>query len=452
MKLLVALVLAAGVLGTSAAWADKRIALVIGNANYSNIARLDNPANDARLMGETLRDAGFTLIGGAPQSDLDKTAFDRAVQDFGRALQGADVALFYYAGHGVQVAGSNYLVPVNANLTRTADVDFQMLDVGAVLRQMEGSGSKLNLVILDACRNNPFGGRGLRAASGGLAQMQAPEGTLISYATQPGGVARDGTDGNSPYTKALAQTIRRPGLGIFEVFNEVGLAVKQMTGGDQQPWVSSSPIAGRFRFAERPGNEPGGGSEAERAWTMTRDSSDPAVLDAFIKRFGDSFYGDLARARLNDLKNAKADPARKEARLPDPSTATHRGAGSAASAVFGGPPYCKYRVTMQDLELKASVDNAGAVTDAELTATMVETTVGNCPFAPIGRNNHFYSGAGAVSGDTVTIALNAAAGNKPRAAANFRGRIVDGRLVGQLTLRRNDIGGNLAWAIQSAVK
>src|SRR5262249_23882866 len=121
-----------------------------------------------------------------------------------------DVGLFYYAGHGVQVRGSNYLVPINANPTREADVDFQMLDAALVLRQMESAGTRLNLVILDACRNHPFGGPGLRASGGGLAQMQAPEGTLISYATQPGNVAQDGADGDSPYTKALARCYRQP--------------------------------------------------------------------------------------------------------------------------------------------------------------------------------------------------------------------------------------------------
>src|SRR6266576_3523796 len=113
---------------------------------------------------------------------------------------------------------------------------------------MQGSGTRLNMVILDACRNNPFGARGLRASDGGLAQMRAPEGTLISYATQPGNVALDGTDGHSPYTKALAGTIKQAGLDIFQTFNQVGLAVKRETGGSQQPWVSSSPIDGTFYF------------------------------------------------------------------------------------------------------------------------------------------------------------------------------------------------------------
>ena len=228
--------------------AEKRIALVVGNSAYQNITRLDNPKNDATLMADTLSGLGFTLIGGRAQLDLDKPALDIAVQNFGRQVQGADVALFYYAGHGVQVSGSNYLVPVSANPTREADVDFQMVDINLVLRQMQGSGTRLNMVILDACRNNPFGSRGLRASDGGLAQMRAPEGTLISYATQPGSVAQDGSDGHSPYTKALAATIRLAGLDIFQTFNQVGLAVKRATGGSQQPWVSSSPIDGTFYF------------------------------------------------------------------------------------------------------------------------------------------------------------------------------------------------------------
>jgi hypothetical protein len=230
------------------ATAEKRIALVVGNSAYQNITRLDNPSHDAALMADTLGTLGFTLVGGRAQLDLDKSAMDTAVQNFGRQVQGADVALFFYAGHGVQVSGSNYLVPVSANPTREADVDFQMVDVNLVLRQMQGSGTRLNMVILDACRNNPFGARGLRSSDGGLAQMRAPEGTLISYATQPGSVAQDGSDGHSPYTKALAATIKQAGLDIFQTFNQVGLAVKRETGGSQQPWVSSSPIDGTFYF------------------------------------------------------------------------------------------------------------------------------------------------------------------------------------------------------------
>src|SRR5207244_6550651 len=142
---------------------------------YKNVTPLDNPRNDARLMADTLRALGFAVVGGSAQLDLDKTQFDNAVQSFSDQIQGADVGLFYYAGHGVQVRGANYLVPVTANPTREADVDFQLLNVDLVLRQMELAGTRLNMLILDACRNNPFAGRGLRTAGGGLAQLQAPE-------------------------------------------------------------------------------------------------------------------------------------------------------------------------------------------------------------------------------------------------------------------------------------
>ncbi len=231
------------------AFAAKRVALVVGNSTYRNVPRLENPANDAKLMAKTLRGLGFTLVGQDAQLDLDKQHFDAALQDFSNQVLGADVALFYYAGHGVQVAGRNFLVPVEANPIKESDVYLQMIDTSIVLSQMEGSGTKLNIVLLDACRNNPFTGRGLRSTSGGLAQMQAPEGTLISYATQPGAVALDGDQGDSPYSKALAETIRRPGLGLFDTFNDVGLSVKRATGGQQQPWLSSSPIEGGFYFS-----------------------------------------------------------------------------------------------------------------------------------------------------------------------------------------------------------
>jgi carboxyl-terminal processing protease len=290
--------------GTLPALADKRIALVVGNSNYQNVARLENPRNDATLMAVTLRELGFKLVGDGPQLDLDKAGLDRVIQTFSKSLQGADVAMFYYAGHGVQVRGSNYLVPVTANPTREADVDFQMVDVNLVLRQMEGSGTKLNLVLLDACRNNPFGAHGLRAADGGLAQMRAPEGTLISFATQPGSVALDGT-GNSPYTRALAATIRKGGLDILQTFNQVGLAVKRETNGSQQPWVSSSPIDGNFYF-KPPLNKPTEATaprqdDAALAWTAIRDTTSVAVIDTFIRQYGNSLYGPFARARRDEL-------------------------------------------------------------------------------------------------------------------------------------------------------
>jgi len=153
----------------------------------------------------------------------------------------------------VQVDGTNYLVPVSADPSRRADLDFQMVSADLVLRQMSENGTRLNLLILDACRNNPFGGRGLRAVGGGLAEMRAPEGTLISYATQPGAVAQDGGGSDSPFTLALTDAMREPGLDIFGLFNRVGVSVKKATGGQQQPWLAASPIEGQFSFGAPPG-------------------------------------------------------------------------------------------------------------------------------------------------------------------------------------------------------
>jgi hypothetical protein len=296
------LVAALLVVATHPASAEKRIALVVGNSAYKNITPLDNPSKDASLMADTLGLLGFTLVGGRAQLDLDKGAMDLAVQSFGRQVQGADVALFYYAGHGVQVSGANYLVPVGANPTREADVDFQMTDVNLVLRQMQGSGTRLNLVILDACRNNPFGSRGLRASDGGLAQMRAPEGTLISYATQPGNVAQDGSDGHSPYTKALAATVRTAGLDVFQTFNQVGLAVKRATADRLRADPDRVPLRDAALLSEL----------SERLYELNFDPDSPDGLTRAITKLqqrismaptGEATEGLLLRMRkMEDLK------------------------------------------------------------------------------------------------------------------------------------------------------
>lgn len=235
----------------------KRVALIIGNAAYQHVTKLENPRNDARLIAQTVAKSGFVLVGGGPQIDLDRAGLERAIRGFRSQLEGGAIGFFFYSGHGMQVGGNNYLIPVDANPETQADIEFELVDAGSVLRQMEAAGSKLNFMILDACRTNPFGGRGMRdAASGGLATMRAPRGTLISYATQPGNTAADGVDGNSPYTKALAEAMQRPGLEVLQMFNQVALAVDKRTNGVQQPWTSISPIDGEFYFAGTPGTPP----------------------------------------------------------------------------------------------------------------------------------------------------------------------------------------------------
>jgi uncharacterized caspase-like protein len=239
--------LALAAMGT-AAHAEKRVALVIGNSAYTHARALPNPDNDAKLMSDTLLSLGFFVVGGGAKLDLDKASFDTALKEFRKELAGADVALFYFAGHGVETHGLNYLVPTDADPVNDGDVLAQGIGLAGILDDLEQANVKINLLLIDACRDNPFPDR-LSAANAGLAQMQAPAGTMISFATQPHGVALDGDDGHSPYTRALAAAIQHPGYGLFRTFNEVGLAVEKATHADQLPWVSSSPIDGRFYFA-----------------------------------------------------------------------------------------------------------------------------------------------------------------------------------------------------------
>lgn len=242
--------------------AERRLALVIGNAAYAHSAPLANPVNDANDMTAALRDAGFEVIAGL---DLDKRGFDIKIRDFARALGQADVAVLFYAGHGLQVAGRNYLIPVDAQLASERDLDFEAVSVDFVLRQMElGRETKTNIVFLDACRDNPLArslarSMGTRSASlgQGLAQVQAGVGTFISYSTQPGSVALDGSTRNSPFTAALAKAVREPGKTLTSVMVDVRREVLALTGGKQVPWDHSA-LTGDFYFhlASAPGSLP----------------------------------------------------------------------------------------------------------------------------------------------------------------------------------------------------
>ncbi|MDD9913812.1 MAG: caspase family protein, partial [Rhodospirillaceae bacterium] len=185
--------------GTNGASAQQRITLVVGNGAYTNVGALPNPPNDARLIANTLRSLSFDVI---EHIDVDQKTLKRAVSEFGDKLEAAGkdaVGLFYYAGHGVQVRDENFLIPVNADIEREKDVDIESVSVNAVLDNMAFAGNRLNIVILDARRNNPYKA-GFRSAARGLAKMQATKGTLVAYATAPGDVAADGTGRNSPYS------------------------------------------------------------------------------------------------------------------------------------------------------------------------------------------------------------------------------------------------------------
>jgi hypothetical protein len=242
--------------------AEKRVALVVGNSAYVHANPLPNPVNDAGDMAKALAEAGFEVILGL---DLKKVAFDGKVRDFARALEKADVALFFYAGHGLQASGRNYLVPVDASLQVERDLDFEAVSIDFVLKQMElEREGKTNVVFLDACRDNPLArnlarSMGTRSASigQGLAQVQTGVGTFIAYSTQPGNVALDGQGRNSPFTAALTKGLRDPGRNLTSVMIEVRKDVLAVTGGKQVPWDHSA-LTGDFYFhlAAAPGTLP----------------------------------------------------------------------------------------------------------------------------------------------------------------------------------------------------
>lgn len=221
---------------------EKRIALVIGNSRYET-APLRNPVNDANLAASTLRQMGFDVI---VRTDANLREMQLAVREFSRKIQGGAVGLFYYAGHGMQTGGRNFLIPIGAQIEAEGDLVLEGFDLNSVLEQMGMAQNRLNIVILDACRNNPFA-RSFRSYSQGLAQVNAPSGTFIAYATAPGQTASDGKGDNGLYTQELMANMRTPGLPIEEVFKRVRVQVKQKSNGLQIPWDASS-LEGAFYF------------------------------------------------------------------------------------------------------------------------------------------------------------------------------------------------------------
>ncbi len=234
------------------AMADKRVALVVGNSAYIHSPQLPNPVNDASAIAKALTEAGFEVTVGL---DLSKAAFDAKVREFAQSLEGADVGLLFYAGHGLQVAGRNYLVPIDAALKKERDLDFEGITLDFVLKQMElGREDKTNVVFLDACRDNPLSRNlartmGTRSASvgQGLAEVQTGVGTFVSYSTQPGNVALDGDGANSPFTTALVKGVRATGQNLNSVMAGVRKDVLAATQGKQVPWDHSS-LTGDFYF------------------------------------------------------------------------------------------------------------------------------------------------------------------------------------------------------------
>lgn len=287
------------------AGAETRVALVIGNATYPT-NRLKNPRNDALLMSRTLSEAGFEVM-----TVMDGTGNEmrHAIEDFGARLQTPDtVALFYYAGHGVQVDSENYLIPLDASIASSDDVIRNAVPLQSVMRAIERSKTRLNIVILDACRDNPFVGNGWTATVSGLASVVAPAGTIIAYSTGPGEIADDGRDSNSPYTAALTSEMTRPGAALDDIFRRTRLQVLERTNRRQTPWEHSS-LTTEFAFIAKPAvtveTTVSDEQLAElKAWEAIKDSDDALVIKTYLDTYPNGLFAELANLRLAKIKTA----------------------------------------------------------------------------------------------------------------------------------------------------
>lgn len=277
---------------------EKRTALVIGNGSYAD-SPLKNPVNDATDIAATLKSLGFEVFS---YTNLDQNAMKKAIRDFGAKLRAkGGVGMFYYAGHGVQVKGTNYLIPVSAQVNTEEEVEYESVEVGLVLAQMEAARNNMNIVILDACRNNPFA-RSYRSAEKGLASIDAPSGTFLAYATAPGSVASDGAGRNGLYTQELLKSMKTSGLSIENVFKRVRISVRNATQDKQTPWESSS-LTGEFFFAggAKAETKPGSSDGETAFWKSIENSADAQDFEDFLKKYPDGVYAPIAENKLRKL-------------------------------------------------------------------------------------------------------------------------------------------------------
>jgi carboxyl-terminal processing protease len=380
-----------GLLCANTAFAEPRVALVIGNSAYQgDLPALTNPANDAKLMAKTLKSVGFDVV---EAEDASADQIKQAIAAFSEKLTAAGAegtGLFFYAGHGVQVGGENYLIPIDAKIKREADVDLVAVSASTVLKQMEFANSAVNIIILDACRNNPLGD-GARSLSRGLAKIEAaPRGSFIAYSTAPGSTAADGDGVNSPYTAALAETITQPGLSIADVFQEVRTKVLASTGNTQTPWDSSS-LTGRFYFKPPEAGQvasmtpPSADEEKLKKektyWDSVKDSNDPEQIEMYVAKYPDGYFVDLANAKLAELKGgakvASADAPRTGVQPPKQEQA----AAQAVAKPATGPAFIAQSQTVyaKDGGQVRAAPNAKAAlvnklqTNTEVTATGIST-------------------------------------------------------------------------------
>jgi uncharacterized caspase-like protein len=307
------------------ALAEKRVALVLGNATYQNVARLPNPVNDGAVIAATLKDAGFDVVDS--RHDLPAAETRRALRDFADRARDADIAVIYYAGHGMEVDGTNYLIPVDAKLERDTDVYDEALSLDRVLVALEPA-KRLRLVILDACRDNPFSKSmkrtvASRAVGQGLAKVEPTSpNTLIAYSAKAGSTALDGDAKNSPFTLALARHLTTPGLDVRRAFGFVRDDVLKTTGNRQEPFVYGSlggddvPLVPARAVPSAPGPSPQ--AEARRDYELALQIGNKDALNAFLAQYPDGFYASLARIQLAKIAAEEAHIAATEkARLAE---------------------------------------------------------------------------------------------------------------------------------------
>ncbi len=290
--------------------AEQRVALVIGNAAY-RFDPLDNPVNDARLVAASLKQAGFDVT---LAENLDRRGLLGALRAFGERLNDNSVAVLYYAGHGLQLRDRNYLIPVDAEIRSEDEIALAGIDIAFVLGRMSAARSRVNIVILDACRNNPFAGKSQHTAQG-LAQMDAPVGTLLAYATAPGKLAADGLGGvndkNGLYAQQLARQVLTPGLPVEHVFKRVREAVVRASREAQVPWESSS-LQGEFAFVPAAAVVArDGAAEVEAAaelafWNSVQATSRADDLRAYLRQYPRGRFSALAQSRLDAAVPAAA--------------------------------------------------------------------------------------------------------------------------------------------------
>ncbi|MEK7815467.1 MAG: SUMF1/EgtB/PvdO family nonheme iron enzyme [Pseudomonadota bacterium] len=311
--------------GTPAAPTETRVALVIGNSNYKS-APLKNPINDAKAIADKLQGLGFKVT---LKLDQDQKSMAEAIRVFGNQLKAGGAGLFYYAGHGMQVKGRNFLIPVDADIQNEDEVPYRSVDANEVLSKMETAKNRLNLMILDACRNNPFA-RKFRSASQGLAQMDAPSGTLVAFATAPGSVASDGIGKNGIYTQHLLASLGQPGVPVEQVFKRVRVGVMKDTRNAQVPWESSS-LVGDFYF--KPGAATPTATDPAAIelayWESIKDSTSADDYKSYLKKYPNGQFTDLAKRRAmsppKPATTAVASIAPTAATKPEPSPGTVAG-------------------------------------------------------------------------------------------------------------------------------